>query len=425
MDLAMNQSDETEAVEVPETDHRIEGQLKPMLVDDEYFLIEDQTGTDEQVFFNMSVTISFAENLFYLFPSKSLWPSENILFEFRFSLVGSPIRFQPFKCLRNLIEIGEKATAKLKGSPKCVLRFLKQSMQTLTILLYCEEIPIAETILPIRERIEYYQLEHRILEKLHLEPINISGIFPVTSLLETEAKEVNSNPMRPQIGVVVTVSEAEQRTNQPTNQTYTTAAARDAVSVISSESVEICTEVDRFPSKKNRKGLEKSQKDIFYATALELEVWKEEQKLLEQEKQERSRASYMELLNSEYCRQAAVKEAAFQRRVRRIEELEKQLENAIGNARESELQLRQEKEHLSRQRAQLAREKSAVTSEVERVTHSLTTKHKFEQEAEKRRHTEIVTELRRKLKAESQKSSDESKRIAELEKELCSFELAL
>lgn len=418
VDSTMNQSDQLKPDEVPETGNRKPGQLKPVLINDEYFLIEDPIDTDEQIFFNMSVTISFAENLFHLFPSKSLWPSENIPFEFRFSLFGSPIRFKPFKCLRNLTEIGERATAKLKGSPKCVLRFLKQSMQTLSILLYCEDIPIAESILPIRERIEYCQLEHRILEKLHLEPINISGIFPITSLLETETEEADSNPVKPQIGVVVTLSEAEQRTNQPTNQTYTTATAGDVSSVISSECAEVCSEIARFSSKKNRNHRGKTQEDIFYATALELEVWKEEQKLLEQEKQERSRASYMELLNSEYCRQAAVKEAAFQRRVRRIEELEKQLENAIQSTRQSELDLRQEKEHLSRQRAQLARDKSAVASEVERVTQSLTTKHKFELEAEKRRHTDIVMELRRKLKAQTQKSSEESKRIIELEKEL-------
>ena len=103
----------------------------------------------DQMFFSMSVTISFAENLLYLFPSKSLWPPENMPFDFRFNLFGSPVRFPPFHSLRNLTEIGERATAKIKGTPKCVLRFLKHSMQTLTILLCCEDIPIAQSVIPV------------------------------------------------------------------------------------------------------------------------------------------------------------------------------------------------------------------------------------------------------------------------------------
>ena len=372
------------------------------------------------------MTISFAENLFYLFPSKSLWPSENIPFEFRFSLFGSPIRFQPFNCSRNLTEIGERATAKLKGSPKSILNFLKQSMQTLSIMLFCEDIPIAEAIIPIRERIEHCQLEHRILEKLYLEPINISGIFPMSSLLELNA--LNESFTTPQVGVVVTLSEAEAKsTTQPTNQTYTALSPSVHSSIASSETVKTCSEKVMFSSKQNRRSQEKTREtedSLIYAAALELEVWKEEQKLLEKEKQERARSSYMDLFNSEYRRQAAKKEAAFQRRVHGVEELEKQLENAIHNTRQTELELQQEKELLSKQRTQLERQKSAVASEVERVTQSFTTKHKFELEAERRRHTDIVTDLRRKLKIQQQKSSDDCKRISELEEELNSLKQA-
>ena len=425
--LATNKRDEFKLV-IPttETNALKERQLRPVLINDDYFLIQDPNDTSEQTFFHMSVTISFAENLLYLFPSKSLWPSENIPFEFRFSLFGNPIRFQPFNCLRNLTEIGERATAKLKGSPECVLRFLKQSMQTLSIMLFCEDIPIAEAILPIKERIEHCQLEHRILEKLHIEPINISGIFPISSLLEMELNEINSSFTTPQIGVVVTLSEAEPKTKtQPASQTYTAPTPPNVQwSIISSETVKTCSEKVRLSSKKNRRDQEKSQEteeSLVYAAALELEVWKEEQKLREKERQEHTRASYLELLNSEYRRQAAIKEAAFQRRVHRVEELEKQLENAIQNTHQIELELQQEKEQFSRQRTQLAREKSAVALEVERVTQSLTTKHKFELEAERRRHTDIVTDLRRKLKVQQQKSSDDSKRISELEKELNSL----
>jgi hypothetical protein len=132
----------------------------------------------------------------------------------------------------------------------------------------------------------------------------------------------------------------------------------------------------------------------------------------------------MELFNSEYRRQTAIKEAAFQRRVHGVEELEKQLENAIHNTRQTELELQQERELLSKQRTQLERQKSAVASEVERVTQSFTTKHKFELESERRRHTDIVTDLRRKLKIQQQKSSDDCKRISELEEELNSLKQA-
>jgi hypothetical protein len=428
VDLAINQRDELKLkLTQATTDAVKEKQLKPVLVNDEYFLIQDQSDTSEQVFFNMSVTISFAENLFYLFPSKSLWPSENIPFEFRFSLFGSPIRFQPFNCSRNLTEIGERATAKLKGSPKSVLNFLKQSMQTLSIILFCEDIPIAEAIIPIRERIEHCQLEHRILEKLHLEPINISGIFPMCSLLELNA--LNESFTTPQVGVVVTLSEAEPKsTTQPTNQTYTalSPSVHSSIAIASSETVKTCSEKVMFSSKQNRRSQEKTREteDLIYAAALELEVWKEEQKLLEKEKQERARSSYMELFNSEYRRQTAIKEAAFQRRVHGVEELEKQLENAIHNTRQTELELQQERELLSKQRTQLERQKSAVASEVERVTQSFTTKHKFELESERRRHTDIVTDLRRKLKIQQQKSSDDCKRISELEEELNSLKQA-
>lgn len=423
--LATNQRDGLKLV-TPKTEASKERQLRPVLINDEYFLIQDPNDTSEQILFNMSVTISFAENLLYLFPSKSLWPSENIPFEFRFSLFGSPIRFQPFNCLRNLTEIGERATAKLKGSPECILRFLKQSMQALSIMLFCEDIPIAEATIPIKERIEHYQLERRILEKLHLEPINISGIFPISSLLEVDLNEMNSGFTTPQIGVVVTLSEAEPKTaTQPANQTNTAPTPPSIQSsIVSSETVKTCSEKVRISSKKHRRSQGKTQEteeSLVYAAALELEVWKEEQKLLEKERQERTRASYLELLNSEYRRQAAIKEAAFQRRVHHVEELEKQLENAIQNTRQVELDLQQEKEQLNKQRTQLAREKSAVASEVERVTQSLTTKHKFELEAEKRRHTDIVTDLRRKLKVQQQKSSDDSTRISDLEQELNSL----
>lgn len=388
---------------------------KPVLINDEYFLIESSTDTAEKAFYNMAVTLSFAENLLYLFPSKSLWPPENMPFDFRFNLLGSPVRFQPFTCLKSLTEIGERATAKIKSSSKGLLRFLKQSMQTLTILLCCENIPVAECIIPIKERIELCQLDHQIRERLHLEPVNIVGIFPLASLLETEANDVDATLPKPQMGVVITLTQIAQ----PANLSYSSPAQHSInSSVISLEPVKANLDTSGASSIRKLDGQGKCPEDLMYAAALELEVWKEEQKLIEQEKNERARTSYMELLNSEYCRQAAVKEAAFQRRVHHVEELEKQLESAIQAARQSEIEFQHEKEHLSRQRAQLAKEKTVIASEVERVTQSLTSKHKFELDAERRRHTEIATELRRKLKAQLQKSSEDCRRISELEQAL-------
>ena len=377
----------------------------------------------DQMFFSMSVTISFAENLLYLFPSKSLWPPENMPFDFRFNLFGSPVRFPPFHSLRNLTEIGERATAKIKGTPKCVLRFLKHSMQTLTILLCCEDIPIAQSVIPVKERIEHCQLESHILGKLYLEPVNITGIFPMSSLLDAGLNEVNSTLLKPQIGVVVTLSQIEAEAEQQTSHHSCPSPTLHSIhsSTVSSELTKAVSVINSSSSKKKRTRQEKNQDDLMYATALELEVWKEQQKILEKEKQERSRTLYMELLNSEYRQQAAVKEAAFQRRVHRIEELEKQLDVAIQSTRRTEMELQQEKEYLSRQRVQLKREKNLVASEIERVTQGLTSKHKFELEAERRRHTEIVLELRRKLKAQLQKSTDDSRRITELEVELNSL----
>lgn len=396
---------------------QLEDVLKPVLVNDEYFLIESPTDRSEQVFHCVSITLSFAENLLDVFPSKSLWPPEHVPFEFRFNLLGSPIQFQPFNCQRNLIEIGERATAKIKCSPKCLLRFLKESMQTFSIFLCCEEIPIAESVVPIKERIESCRLELHILEKLHLEPLNITGIFPLNSLLETDSNENNSASMKPQVGITIRISQAASQSTTNLVQS-SPAPGSDHPSVrVSSEPVNTNRDSLNFSSAERHRQ-EKIQEDLLYATALELEVWKEEQKLLEQEKQERSRASYMELLNNEYRRQTALKEAALQRRVRRVEELEKQLEEVIQTARQTELELQQEKERFSRQRAQLMREKKVVDGEIERVTLNLTNKHKFELEAERRRHTEIVSELRRKLKAEMVKSSEHCERIKELEESL-------
>lgn len=102
--------------------------------------------------------------------------------------------------------------------------------------------------------------------------------------------------------------------------------------------------------------------------------------------------------------QISIKESAFERRVRQVEGLERQLESVIQSAREYEKELQRQKEVLSRQEAQLAREKRQVSAEVEKVTQDLLRKHKFELEAERRRY--------------SRNRCKDAKRIAELEEEL-------
>ena len=402
---------------IPPSDEAL---LKPVLVNDEYFLIHCAGEKEEdQVFHRLSLTVSFAENLLYAYPSRSLWPPEKMPFEFRFNLMGSPIRFQPFDSPSNLIEIGERATAKIKCSSTSLLRFLKESMQSITISLYCEDIPVARSVIPIKERIESCQLDTHILNRLHLEPVDLPGIFPLTSSLENESSE-NLISMKPQIGVVISLSEIEHTEMQQKDRTF----SQNPSSCVVSPAVR---DLEPNPNPSNhqakRKGEEKIQEDLLYATALELEVWKEEQKLLEQEKQERSRASYMELLNNEYLRQAALKEGALQRRMRHVEELEKQLEDVIQTARKSELELQQEKERFAKQRAQMARERKIVDTEIERITSTLTNKHKFELEAERRRHTEIVNDLRRKLKVEIEKSTGYCETIKKLEATLLNAKL--
>ena len=112
-----------------------------------------------------------------------------------------------------------------------------------------------------------------------------------------------------------------------------------------------------------------------------------------------------------------MKEAAFQRRLKLVEELQLKFENAICSARESVRALQQEKEIVKRERAALAREKSQLGTEVERVTQDLLKKHRFEMDALQRRHAEIVAQHGRNR-------SKDAKRIAELEEELSKLKLA-
>jgi len=88
---------------------------------------------------------------------------------------------------------------------------------------------------------------------------------------------------------------------------------------------------------------------------------------------------------------------AFERRLRRIEELEEQLKTAIQDARQSEVEFKREKEKLNRLQVQLSKERTLVTTEVDRERQRLMKKHEFALKAERHRHEEIVQELRRQL----------------------------
>lgn len=117
-----------------------------------------------------------------------------------------------------------------------------------------------------------------------------------------------------------------------------------------------------------------------------------------------------------------IQEAAFERRLRRISELEEELTSAIGQARQSEIDFKREKDKVVRLQVQLSKEKSLVNTEVEQERQRLLKKHDFALKAERQRHAEIVKELRRQLtrdKAQPVQTYDGlNKRILQLEQEL-------
>lgn len=371
--------------------------LKPTLVNNEYFLIGNSTGA--QNMYSLSITISFAENLLDLFTEEKYWPPPHTSCHFQFSLLGQPISFRPFNQLRYQVDVGEKATARIKCSPKTLLKFLEHSMPSLSILFCCEDIPLGEVLVPIWERIKQQGKERHILNRLHMEPVNIAGMFQMESLLQFERpnQDIHSTTFKPQMGVVFLLSQIP--TELLNHSAIDTSFIEPHSNVGASTSANNATSVTE-PAI--------SLEDMMYATALELEVWKEEQKLLEREKQERARVEYLELLNCEYRRQVVMKETAYDRRVKKVHDLERQLESTIEAVQKSEKEVQQQKLALTRRENQIVREKIEMSVEVERVTQQLERKHKLEMDAIKKRHADVVSVIRRQHK-------EEQARVAQLE----------
>jgi hypothetical protein len=283
--------------------------LIPTLVNDDYFLIGNAVEGEQQSFYTISVILSFAENLLALFPTRSLWPLGNMPFEFHFQLLGHPICME--WDLKNMLQIGERATAKILCSPSVLIQYLKKSMSVFYIYLCYEDIVISETVVPIKDRIEDDHLEQKILTGLDVE-VHISDIFPMRSLLQASHTNFNTNStaMKPQMGVQILISKSVQKT-----------AGQSPV--VTSSGLPFSDSPVKFSSPNRRAGLShreppcsfpvadpglnKRQSDLLYATALELEVWKEGQKLAELERQDRDKGSYLQLLNQEYYRQVSVK----------------------------------------------------------------------------------------------------------------------
>lgn len=383
--------------------------LKPILINDEYFCIGDPTlATAEYGFYTLSITVSFAENLLHLFPSISLWPPENTSFQFRFSLFGNSIHLQPFSDLRNPVSIGERATVKIRTSVSNLLDFFNFGMVDLRIYLCCEEIVIAEMKLPIRDCIKNGKLETHILKKLDLEPLNISGIYTLKPLLEGVEEYNHKSSVKPRMGVVFLLSSIAHQTceipaSDPPNL--------QIPSLKSSQSIK--------PTRDELSGFDqKKQDEILYATVLELEIWKEEQKMIQQQKLQQSSHSHLELLNDEYRRQVSKNEANFQTRIQRVEELEQQLESAIESIHRREQHLIREKESITRIRSQIHKEKTELATEVDRITLRLKAEYQCKIDAERRRHNLISNEIRQKYKTALNDIAEYRQRILELEQEL-------
>lgn len=382
--------------------------LKPVLINDEYFCIGNPCSVRNDFgFYTLSVTVSFAENLLHLFPSISLWPPENTSFQFRFNLFGNPIHLQPFSDLKNPVSIGERATVKIQSSVNNLLDFFNCLMMDLKIYLCCEEITIAEMKLPIRDCIKSRKLETHILKKLDFEPLNISGIYPLTPLLEGVEEYNGKSVVKPQVGVVFLLSPAKQTCEitspNPPNAPIPSLKFSESLRPSSDE-------LSRLDHKK--------QDEILYATMLELEIWKEEQKTIQQQKLQQSSHSHLELLNDEYRCRVLKNEAAFQIRCQQVEELEQELESAILSMRHREQDLIREKEHISRIRSQIQKEKTELATEVDRVTLRLKAEYQCKIDAERRRHSLITKELRQKYKAALDDITENCRRIQELEQEL-------
>lgn len=366
-DESATESTDVPVVERPADDLLI---LKPTLVsscDGEFYRIGGPAGDAE--FYTVAVTVSFAENLAALLPVDSAWPPEGVPFYLHFNVLGQPIRLRPFCSLRDPVRVHERATVKIQSTALNLLRFFKRSMPSLTVGLTCDEMPVGEASVPVGERID----GGRSWQRLHLEPIEIAGVYPVKPLLlETDHREL-APLAKPRIGVQVLIS-------------LVSASASEAATAAKAPTTTKSGTEDSHPKERRT--------DLMYAAALELELWKEDQKLLAREKLQHEARSHLELLNAEYRRQAAAREAELRQRLDRCRDLETQLEKAIEAVRGQEQQVQRERTELGRERGRAAAERRDAAVEVERVTQRLQAEYEFKLQAERRRHAFIVNQLR-------------------------------
>ena len=390
-----------------------EERFKPVLINDEYYRIGSVSPSAE--FFTVAVTLSFAENLTSLLPSKSLWPPEGVGFHFHLSLIGNPIHLQPFKTLRDPVRINERATAKIQSTPQQLLHFLKKSMPTLSVCLSCDDIPIGEASVPVGDHLKTAQLDGHILHRIHVEPLKITGLYPMKPLLnDVELKQsAIEGSYKPRMGIQVLISHVPSvpSSSVKENAPHVDSQTRNVPVTEPSEPAA--------PTDSARSEGKDPRNELMYAAAMELEVWKEEQKRLAHEKLKKETQSHLELLNTEYRRQVSLKESCIQQRFDRCRELEQQLEKAIAEVRLKEQQLQRDREQVNKLRTQTAAERKETTTEVERVTQRLQKEHEFKMQAERRRQAVIVSDLRQKLKpTPSVQNDDHNKQMAESQLEV-------
>ena len=269
--------------------------LEPVLINDEYFLIGGPS--EGQNLYSISVTLSFAEHLQSLFPAfLSFWPPpRDMPCHFQFMLLGKHISFHDFNEYDGVQKFGERATARVRCTPSCLLQFVMKMMPELTIYLNLEHQTLARVVVAIKDKIEQYGMQNHFLRRLHMEPINISGVFPVTAMFNEPLPDdaVHSTMQKPSLGVVFLVHQIKDahigQDPQPPHSSV----------VVSSSNINHHPDNTLAGDHRQHEQLDA----LVYATALELEVWKEEQKLLEQEKQKYSETAQLEMLNSEYRRQ--------------------------------------------------------------------------------------------------------------------------
>lgn len=107
-----------------------------------------------------------------------------------------------------------------------------------------------------------------------MEPVNISGVYPLHPLLEFEPTqtEVHSTSLKPHVGVIILLAQLPAADPVDHGTPDSPSGQNDVLQpTASSLLINPSQATSQLPS----------VEDMMYATALELEVWKEEQKLVE------------------------------------------------------------------------------------------------------------------------------------------------